>query len=180
VAINDMVASFAQTPPPAGSPPVIVLATDGLPNSCTSTNSTAAASVQATRNAYAAGIPVYVLAINLANQHFQDLANAGQGWQAGQPNFPYYLANDAQQLAAAFNTIIKGVISCDLSLTSSIDPGQAMSGTITVNGQVLTYGTDWTLVNGNTIRILGSACDSLKIATNPMVNASFPCGAVIF
>jgi hypothetical protein len=179
-AINQMVSSFAQSPPPAGSPPVIVLATDGLPNSCTSSDPTETQSVQAVRNAYAANIPVYVLAINLASQHFQDLANAGQGWQPGQPNYPYYLANDAAQLKAAFDTIIKGVISCDLSLTSSIDPNQAMSGTITVNGQVLTYGTDWTLVGGNTIRILGNACTSLKTATNPMVAASFPCGAVIF
>jgi von Willebrand factor type A domain-containing protein len=180
-AINDMVAQFAAAPPPADSPPVIVLATDGVPNTCPDPNvSTKAQSVQAVKNAYAAKIPVYVLAINLADQHFQDMANAGQGWQPGQPNYPYYLANDAAQLKAAFDTIIKGVISCDLSLTSSIDPGQAMSGTVTINGQTLTYGTDWILVNGNTIRILGNACTSLKTATNPMVGASFPCGSVIF
>jgi hypothetical protein len=179
-AINRMVQAFGQMPAPAGSPPVIVLATDGLPNSCNSNTGTESASVQAVKAAYAAGIPVYVLAINLANQHFQDLANAGQGWQAGQPNYPYYLANDASQLKTAFDTIIKGVISCDLSLTKPIDPAQAMSGTVTVNGQTLTYGTDWTLVNGNVIRVLGAACTSLKTATNPMVNASFPCGAVIF
>lgn len=179
-AINRMVQAFGQMPAPAGSPPVIVLATDGLPNSCSSNTGTETASVQAVKAAYAAKIPVYVLAINLAGQHFQDLANAGQGWQAGQPNYPYYPANDAAQLKSAFDTIIKGVISCDLSLTSSIDPGQAMSGTITVNGQTLNYGTDWTLVNGNVIRILGNACTSLKTAANPMVNASFPCGAVLF
>src|SRR5262249_22717520 len=77
-AINDMVAQFAAAPPPAGSPPVIVLATDGLPNSCTSGAGTETQSVNAVKAAFAAGIPVYVLAINTANQHFQDLANAGQ------------------------------------------------------------------------------------------------------
>jgi len=183
-AINRMVATFDTNKPPPGSPPVIVLATDGIPNSCADTGGGGeSASVAAARAAYMAGIPVYVLAINLASQHFQDMANAGQGWQPGQPNIPYYLANDAAQLKAAFDTIIKGVISCDLSLTNvngTVDPAQAMSGTIIVNGQTLTYGTDWTLVNGNVIRILGAACTSLKTTPNPMVSATFPCGAVIY
>jgi von Willebrand factor type A domain len=179
-AINRMVASFAQTPPPAGSPPAIVLATDGLPNSCADTGAGGeSASVAAAQAAYAAGIPVYVLAINQTSSHFQDVANAGQGWQPGQPNVKYYPVADAQELKAAFDQIIKGVISCDLSLTDSIDPNQAMNGTLIVNGQTLTYGTDWTLVNGNVIRVQGNACTSLKTATNPMVSASFPCGSVI-
>jgi hypothetical protein len=135
--------------------------------------------VAAAKAAYDAGIPVYVLAINIASQHFQDMANAGQGRQAGQPNIPYYLANDAQALKNAFDTIIKGVISCDLPLTSSIDPGQAMNGVLVINGQTLVYGTDWTLVNGNVIRVQGAACTSLKTAANPAVSATFPCGSVI-
>ena len=179
-AINRMVASFAQTPPPAGSPPAIVLATDGLPNSCADTGGGGeSASVAAAKAAFAAGIPVYVLAINDSSTHFQDMANAGQGWQPGQPNVPYFLATDAAQLKAAFDTIIRGVISCDLTLTSSIDPSQAMSGTIVINGTTLNYGTDWELVNGNVIRILGNSCTSLKTSVNPMVSATFPCGAVI-
>jgi len=179
VAISDMVAQFGAAPPPAGSPPVIVLATDGLPNSCASGTGTETLSVNAAKSSYAAGIPLYVLAINQSSTHFQDLANAGQGWQTGQPNIPYYLANNAQDLKTAFDTIIKGVISCDLSLTGQIDPAQAMTGTVIINGQTLVYGTDWTLVGNNTIRILGAACTSLKTANNPMVAAQFPCGSVI-
>jgi hypothetical protein len=179
-AINDMVASFGATPPPAGSPPIIVLATDGLPNTCANTGTGGqGAVVQSARASYTAGIPVYVLSINLMSQHFQDVANAGQGHQPGQPNIPYYLANNAQQLKQAFDTIIAGVISCDLSLTSSIDASQAMSGTVVVNGMTLTYGTDWILVNGNVIRVLGAACTALKSTPNPTVSASFPCGSVI-
>jgi hypothetical protein len=45
---------------------------------------------------------------------------------------------------------------------------------------MLMYGTDWTLVNGNIIRLLGQACTNFKNSTNPMVSASFPCGSVIF
>lgn len=174
-AIDSMVASFQQQPAPAGSPPVIVLATDGLPNDCDSNNSTTSQSVASAAAAYAAGIPVYVLAINQSSTHFQDLANAGQGMA----NAPYYVANDAAQLAAAFQQIINGVISCDLTINGTIDEAQAMNGTVTLNGMQLMYGTDWQLVNGNIIRLVGNACTTLKNSTNPQVNASFPCGAVI-
>lgn len=178
-AVNAAVASFAATPPPAGSPPIIVLATDGLPNSCNGGGDTRPQSVAAVRASFTAGIPVYVLAINSADQHFQDLANAGQGHQAGQPNITYYPVNSAAQLQQAFQTIINGVISCDLTLTSSIDANSAMQGVVTVNGMTLTYGTDWTLVNGNIVRVMGAACNSLKSTTNPAVMATFPCGSVI-
>ncbi len=179
-AINAMVATFAANPPPAGSPPVIVLATDGEPNGCNGQGQTKAQSVAAAAASYAAGIPVYVLAIGINSQHFQDVANAGQGHVAGQPDVTYYPVTNAAQLAAAFQTIINGVISCDLKLTSSIDDASAMGGTVMVNGQTLTYGTDWTLVNGNIIRLTGTACTLLKTSTNPAVSASFPCGSVIF
>jgi hypothetical protein len=179
--ITQVVADFAANPPPAGSPPVIVLASDGLPNSCSGSNGEQA-SIQAAQSAYAAGIPLYILGVGtgINDTHLQAMANAGAGVQAGQPNAPYYLANTAAQLQQAFDTIISGVISCDLPLTSAIDPAQAMDGVVVVNGVTLTYGTDWILVNGNVIRLVGGACDRLKMTPNPMVNATFPCGSVIF
>lgn len=179
-AINAMVASFAAAPPPAGSPPIIVLATDGLPNRCGAGTDTRSQSVAAAAASFAADIPLYVLAINQSGGHFQDLANAGQGHQAGQPDVPYYPVANASDLRTAFETIIRGAISCDLNLTASIDETQAMNGVVTINGNDLTYGTDWTLVNGNVIRLMGAACDTLKSTTNPAVNAQFPCGAVIY
>lgn len=178
-AIDAMVQSFVQNPAPAGSPPLIVLATDGVPNDCDQNTDTRPQSVEAARRAYAAGIPVYVLAIDIVNQHFQDLANAGQGVQQGQPNAPVYAANDAASLAAAFNQIIGGAVSCDLTINGMIDESQAQSGTVTLNGTPLTYGTDWELVGNNTIRLIGNACTTLKNTQNPTVNAEFPCGAVI-
>jgi hypothetical protein len=181
-AIDAMVAAFAASPAPAGSPPVIVLATDGAPNSCNQNLNQSQYNLQsenAAGAAFAAGIPVYVLAIGAQQNagHFQTLANRGQG---STTNVTYYPVTNAAALQAAFQTIINGVISCDLTLTSGIDPTQAMNGTVTVNGMQLTYGSDWILVNGNIIRVQGAACNSLKNSPNPAVSATFPCGSVIF
>lgn len=178
-ALQTALAEFTATPPPAGSPPIIVLATDGEPNSCNG-GDTKPQSVNAAKAAFAAGIPVFVLAIGVNSQHFQDMANAGQGHVPGQPNVTYYPVTNAAQLAAAFQTIINGVISCDLSLTSSIDATQAMNGTLTINGVQQMYGSDWVLVGGNVIRVQGAACNTLKGSPNPTVQATFPCGSVIF
>jgi hypothetical protein len=181
-AIDATVADFAAHPPPQGSPPVIVLATDGLPNSCNDGNQdTSAQSVTAAKNAYAAGIRVFVLGIAGVNDAFlQNVANAGAGVVANQPNAPYYTANSPQALKDAFTAIIGGVLTCDLALNGTIDPDQAMSGTVNLDGTTLTYGTDWKVVNGNTIELLGAACDTFKNASSPMVDATFSCGATLY
>jgi hypothetical protein len=184
-AINAVVADFLANPPPQDSPPVIVLATDGLPNQCGNTNSSAAESVAAAANAYANGIRLYILAVALggsgATQHVQAMANAGQGVQPGDPDAMPYSATNPAELAAAFQQIIGGVLSCDLRLSGTVDAGSIQSGTVTLNGTPLTYQTDWTVVdNGTTLRLLDSACTMLKNATAPTVDATFPCGSVIF
>lgn len=180
--IKAAVADFLANPPPAMSPPVIVLATDGLPNSCNGNGDTRAESVAEAKDSFAKGVRLFILSVGdqVSAQHLQDMANAGAGVMAGQPNAPYFQGNDPASLAMAFQQIIGGVLSCDLALSGQIDPAQAMSGTVTLNGMPLHYGTDWTVVNGTTIQLIGQACSTLKSSTNPMVDASFPCGAVIF
>jgi hypothetical protein len=178
--IDQAVADFAAAPAPAGSPPIIVLATDGLPNGCNGGNGEAA-SIAASAASYAAGIRLFVLAVGsgINDAHLQAVANAGAGVAPGQPDAPFFVANSPQQLSDAFNQIIGGVLSCELTITGTVDQAQAAAGTVTLDGQPLQFGVDWELVNGNTIRLLGQACTNLKSSTSPMVNASFPCGAVI-
>jgi hypothetical protein len=178
-AITQTAAYFAANPAPMGSPPIMVLATDGLPNNC-SGGDTQAESVTAAKNAYTNGIRTFVLGIAGVNDTFlQNVANAGQGVQAGQPNAKFYTANSPQDLQTAFQQIIGGVVSCELTINGTVDPDQAAGGSVMLNGQQLTYGTDWTVVNGTTIKLLGQACENLKSSTNPQVQASFPCGSVI-
>lgn len=181
--IDQVVAGFAANPPPAGSPPIIVLATDGLPNECNSndTNAGQTKSINAAKAAYAAGIRLFILAVGngIADNHLQAMANAGAGVQAGMPNAPYYVSNTPQDLTNAFNQIIGGVLSCELMINGNVDQSQAAGGTVILNGNPLMYGTDWTLSSPNTIKLLGQACEDLKNSTNPVVTASFPCGSVL-
>jgi von Willebrand factor type A domain len=178
-AIDTAVAGFAATPPPAGSPPIILLATDGEPNSCGGGNDNNR-SVNSTTTAYNAGIQTYIIGLAGVNNAFlQQIANAGVHQTQG--NAPYYTAANAAALVTAFNTIISGAISCDLTINQAVDPASAPNATVTLDGTPLTYGTDWTLdPNGMTIHIIGAACTTLKSTPNAMVDATFPCGSVIF
>lgn len=178
-AIDQTVQYFVANPAPMGSPPIIVLATDGLPNSCDGQDSQSQ-SVTSAKDAYTAGIRTFVLGIAGVNDGFlQNMANAGQGVQQGQTAAKYYTASSPADLQTAFQQIIGGVVSCELTINGTVDPEQAKGGTVTLNGMQLQYGTQWEVVNGTTIKLLGTACDQLKTSTNPQVQATFPCGSII-
>ncbi len=184
--ITAITADWAAHPPPMGSPPITLLSTDGEPNSCSDPTPNDPPSIAAAQASYAAGIKLYIIGLAGLNLQFlQDMANAGTGKPTGQAPgcatcSPYYTANDPTSLAAAFQAIIGGVLSCDLTLSGMVDPSQANQGIVTLNGMMLTYGTDWTLdPNGMVIHLSAAACDMLKNSPNPTVDAQFPCGAVI-
>ncbi|MEZ4361140.1 MAG: VWA domain-containing protein [Kofleriaceae bacterium] len=180
--IEAAVASFTAAPPPDGSPPFIVLATDGFPTTCDELSAEEKAhSVAAAAASYAAGIPVIPLSVSedIDSEHVQDLANAGAGVATGQPNAPLYRGNNPAELKAAFDTIIRGVVSCDVTVNGSVTQEQAAETEVRLNGRVITFGTDWVLVGDRTLRLLGAACDEFKSAPSPMVNGVFPCGVVV-
>ena len=182
-AIDAVVADFHDNPAPQGSPPVIVLATDGAPNTCAdNTANTQPQSVAATKAAFKAGIKLYILAVgkidNVAD-HLQQMANAGLGITPGPgvTNAKVYFGTSPDDLSAAFQEIIRGVVSCDLTLNGMVDADAASSGVVTLNGTNLTYNSDWTLdPSGNVLHLLGTACTTLKNSANPTVKAEFPCG----
>jgi hypothetical protein len=174
-AVSDLFSS------PPGSPRLIVLATDGLPNGCGNTTTTEAESVAAAQNAFANGVRLVVLSVGDTAgtaMHFQAMANAGAGVQPGQPDAPYYPITTAQQLTAALQTVIAAPVapSCDFRLSAAIDPAAAASGRVVLDSVPLTYGSDWSIDPDKiTLHILGNACLVLKAAMNPTIDASFPC-----
>jgi hypothetical protein len=179
--INTVVQDFITNKPPAGSPPIIVLATDGLPNQCNSQGDqdpvAQQAMVDAAAAAYSKGFPLFLLSVGTIDTALeQKVANAGAGAPPG-TNAKAFKATNSDELAAAFQEIIRGVVSCDLNLNGMVKADAASTGVIVLNGTTLTYQTDWTLdASGTVIHLLGTACTALKNSANPKIDATFACG----
>lgn len=166
-------------------PKAIVLATDGEPDTCAVPDpdglpEARAAAVAAAQAAHQAGIAVHVISVGdqIAASHLQDLANAGAGLPVGgAERAPYHQALDAGDLAAAFDAVIDGARTCVVRLDGSIDPAIAAGGAVTLDGDPLVFGVDWRLVDGDTIEILGDACDLIMGGGEHEIAAEFTCPA---
>ena len=60
-----------------------------------------------------------------------------------------------------------------------MDPSRAAEGSVTLNGAPLEFGTDWQLVDNDTIELLGGSCDTLRNTDNVELQAEFPCGVIV-
>lgn len=166
-------------------PKVIVLATDGEPDSCAVPNpqegqpeATAGAEY-----AYLLGVETYVISVGgqVSAEHLQHMANAGVGLPIdGNQNAPYYEALDPQSLVDHFETIINGVRDCVLTLEGEIDPDLANQGTVMLDSEKLGYNhpDGWKVNSSTEIELVGAACDAIQSGDHA-IDVSFPCGAVI-
>lgn len=165
-------------------PRLLILATDGLPDTCgdPSDDSSAEARgavVSAVGAAHDAGIDTYVIGVgpDISSEHLQEVANAGRGLPAGGPDSAtYYRALDAAALVDAFQQIIDGARGCVFELDEPVDPDIAR-GTVTLDGEPLTPGSDWHLRDGSTLELLGAACDTILAGGEHTVEATFTCPA---
>jgi hypothetical protein len=168
-------------------PKIIVLATDGEPDTCAVPDpdglpEARADSVAAAQAAHAAGIDVYIISVGdeVSQDHLQDMANAGVGLPVGgAERAPFYQALEPGALIDAFDTIIGGVQSCTFALDGTVDLDRASEGTVTLDGVALDFGTEWRLPDERTLEILGEACDTLLAGGEHDVKAEFECGGVI-
>lgn len=147
---------------------VIVLATDGEPDTCAEPNpqNGQQASVDAAAAAFDQGVRIYVISVGdeVSDQHLQDVANAGVGVGDNDPDAPFYKANDAQALAAAFAEIVEGVRDCKLDLDGKVAEGGESECVVSVNGMPVPYGTDdgWQLNDPSEAELVGDACDAIQ------------------
>ncbi len=172
-------------------PKIIVLATDGEPDSCTFKDPAPGSpeaqmardlSVNAVKTAYDKKIQTFVIAVGdqISATHLQDVANAGAGKMVGgMDNAKYYQPTDQQALVDAFNEIINGARSCSFTLAGMVDPMQADKGSVVLDGQKLPYNdpNGWQLNTPTEIELLGTACDTIKQGDHTL-SVTFPCGAV--
>lgn len=166
---------------------VLILATDGNPDRCDDPDAHDAQSRQMSEDAVAAAyadpynIPTYVLSVgnDAALTHLQHLARLGRGQDPDTGNAEPYVATSPDQLVDAFGEIIRGVRSCDIDINGTVDLDQADQGEVMLNGDLLQHGTDWEMVDEDTMRLLGAACDTLLETDNVSLSAEFPCGGVV-
>ena len=162
---------------------VIVLATDGEPDTCAEPNpqNGQQASVDAAAAAFAQGVRLYVISVGaeVSDEHLQDVANAGVGVGQGDPNAPFYKANDADALAAAFAEIVEGVRDCKLDVDGKVAEGGEAECVVSVNGEPVPYGTDdgWQLNNPSEIELVGGSCDAIQDG-DVAVSIKCACGVV--
>lgn len=150
---------------------VIVLATDGVPNSCNNNTGDrtdeAVDQVTSLRNTY--NIDFYSIGLDnqVPNTFLTKMADAG----LGVPGSPTYAANGQAELTTTYQTIVDKILDCEFTIDSGMT---SSSGTVTVDGATKTYGTDWMEVDATTFQLLGQACTDYKAATTPpAVTASF-------
>jgi hypothetical protein len=154
---------------------VMVLATDGEPDTCAvpepmtqgETDMVRGVAVDAVAAAYAAGIRTFVISVGLdvAEEHLQDLANAGVGVMPGDPDAQFYVANDTASLVAAFNAIVAGLRPCSFTLDDPLPAMLAPSCDLTVNDAPFPYGdpNGWAVeADEVTLELQGAACDAIQ------------------
>lgn len=193
--IDVLVDLIQAEPPPADGPTIIVLATDGEPDTCETpdpnpTPEAHAEAIAAAQNAFQnANIQTFILSVgnDVSNAHLQEMANAGTGLapNGSQGDADFWKATTPQGLEDAFNTIIGASISCEIEISKPFNAGtidQACDeGDVSLNGTPIYCPSDWQIKDEppyNTIELLGSACDTLK-GGEVTFTAEFPCGTIV-
>jgi len=177
-------ALLAALPAPGDDPRVFVLATDGNPDRCGAPDdhgeTSRRRSVAAVERAHAAGVRTYAIGVGLgtvAADHLRELARAGSGGASE----AYWEVGDTAGLRGALESIVRGEITCTLELMGRVDPAAACSGTVTLDGAPLACDAPdgWRLVDERHLELLGAACDDLLSRDGVVVEASFPCEALL-
>ena len=181
---------------PGDGPTILVLATDGEPDTCAVPNPqegqpqavAAATNACAAQNGACTGIQTYILSVgdDVGQGHLQDMANVGIGLaqDGSEGNAEFWVGLNPNQLTIAFRDIISASISCDIQMDEQFaNATQACNeGVVLLGGVALPCSqTDgWRVKPGvnDVIELVGSACVTLR-SGDVTFSATFPCGAIV-
>jgi hypothetical protein len=165
-------------------PQIVILATDGEPNSCDGGGGRRGAnyqpSVNAVMNGTDKGVTTYVVSLADAtgdfHDHLQELANLGN--PAANGSAQLYEPSSPAELASDIQTLVGGAIGCDIVLDGSLMPGSECAGTVMVNGAPVACNdpNGFTAIDPRHIRLQGTSCQML-MDRNVLVEARFPCSS---
>jgi hypothetical protein len=197
--IDALVEIINDDPPEPTGPTIIVLATDGAPDSCeypnpsngTEQDSARGEAVTAAGDAHDDGIDVFVLWVGVLSSdsirnHLQEVANEGVGKAADESidPAPFWTGATSDELAAAFGEIVGASISCDIQMDKEfLDKEKACNdpnSDVRLNNRRLDCDSEWRVKPGadDIIELVGSACTEYKSGASTF-SATFPCGAII-
>ena len=168
-------------------PKVIVLATDGEPDTCQFYDSMPdegrAVAIKAAQDAFQVGVFTFYISVgnDVSDMHATEMANVGQGYPRNDAMQRFYRANNQAELKDAFQTIVNGVRSCAFALNGMVKEGAETEGTVVLDGAVLPLGDPdgWHLSSPTTIQLDGKACDTVKDDKKHELSASFTCGSIV-
>jgi hypothetical protein len=172
----------------SSAPKYILLATDGLPDTCAQPKPSEglALAVDAAQRAYLQqGIRMYTLGVSegLDAWRLQQLSNAGAGKDASlvfgvdaEAEEPLSASTDPRKLADQLKGIIGDVRTCTIDLGTTVGSDRTLDGRLVLDGQTLANDArnGWTFVDDRTVRIHGSACDRI-LGDGQRLEVSFPC-----
>jgi hypothetical protein len=168
-------------------PKVIVLATDGEPDTCQTpdpqTDEAKEVAIKAAQDAFQTGVFTFYISVGneVSAMHATEMANVGQGYPRNDTMQRFYRANSQAELADAFKTIVNGVRSCAFALNGMVKDGAETEGTVILDGAVLPLNdpNGWRLSSPTTIELVGTACETIKDDKKHELSASFTCGSII-
>lgn len=172
-----------------GGPKILILATDGDPDTCDAPNSNGSdpprqLTLGATARTFDAGITTYVMAVGADgdDEHQQQVANVGQGRPATTTDdVQVFRPQNRQDMVSALRSIITGARSCKFTLNGSVVAGTEAQGQVTLNGSPVAYNdpNGWKLNGNKEIEFVGTTCNTIKTEPNAEVKVRFPCGTVV-
>jgi hypothetical protein len=88
-----------------------------------------------------------------------------------------YRVDDDTGLREALRTVIGRELSCVVPIRGMVTPSGECDGKVSLAGEALSCPSDFKLVAGPAVELLGAACDRLK-AGEEQLDLQLPCGAV--
>jgi hypothetical protein len=175
-------------PDSRGAPQVVILATDGEPNSCggagmqggqVTTNYQP--SIDAVKQGTQKGAKTYVISLADASgpfhDHLQQLANLGDPSANG--HAVLYEPASPAQLEANLQSLVGAAVGCEIELNGQVESAAACTGSVKLDGAALGCNdpNGWMLLDASHIRLQGKACEKLKAKNDSSVEAAFSCTA---
>lgn len=162
---------------------IIVLATDGEPDTCEVPNPQQGQeeSIAAAQTAYKEHFPVFIIGVgdDVGEDHLRQMANAGQGFPIDDPKgADFYRGLDPQSLVQAFEDIISGARDCVLDLEGEVQQGMEDQCKVTIDGEPVNYNDPdgWRLNSPSKLELVGGACENIKTGEKELL-VSCPCDA---